>query len=144
MSLATPVAPGTPASAPTRTYMVSSQYVRKMCVSMCVPMCMCVFVCVCVHTQEEEKRKRQQLKEARIAFLEEEVPALVAKGASFGEYVCVYVCAWECLSMSVCTCACALTCTCEAGRAYRACLEEVLLGCWAAAFSTCLRVCVCV
>ena len=35
-------------------------------------------------SQEEDKRKRQQLKEARIAFLEEELPALVAKGASLG------------------------------------------------------------
>lgn len=36
-------------------------------------------------SEEEEKKKRQVLKEARIAFLEEEIPALVAKGASLGE-----------------------------------------------------------
>ena len=36
-------------------------------------------------TQEDEKKKRTALKEARIAFLEEEVPALVAKGATLGE-----------------------------------------------------------
>ena len=35
--------------------------------------------------QEADKKKRTQLKEARIAFLEEEVPGLVAKGASLGE-----------------------------------------------------------
>jgi hypothetical protein len=35
--------------------------------------------------QEEEKRKRAQLKEVRIAFLEEELPALVAKGMKLGE-----------------------------------------------------------
>ena len=34
--------------------------------------------------QEDDKKKRTALKEARIAFLEEEVPALVAKGASIG------------------------------------------------------------
>ncbi len=33
----------------------------------------------------EQKRQRTAKKEARIAFLEEEVPALVAKGATFGE-----------------------------------------------------------
>jgi hypothetical protein len=35
--------------------------------------------------QDEDKKKRTALKEARIAFLEEEVPALVAKGAKLGE-----------------------------------------------------------
>lgn len=37
------------------------------------------------HVQEDAKKKRTALKEARIAFLEEEVPALVAKGASLAE-----------------------------------------------------------
>lgn len=35
--------------------------------------------------QEDDKKKRTALKEARIAFLEEEVPALVAKGVSLAE-----------------------------------------------------------
>jgi hypothetical protein len=34
--------------------------------------------------QQEEKRRRTALREARIAFLEEEVPALVARGAGMG------------------------------------------------------------
>lgn len=33
-------------------------------------------------TSQEEKRRRTALREARIAFLEEEVPALVARNAS--------------------------------------------------------------
>jgi len=36
-------------------------------------------------SQEEDKRKRTQLKEARLAFLEEELPALVAKGATLAQ-----------------------------------------------------------
>lgn len=36
-------------------------------------------------SQEEVKRKQQQLKEVRVAFLEEELPALVAKNSSLGE-----------------------------------------------------------
>ena len=38
----------------------------------------------CLALQEEEKRKQQQLKEVRVAFLEEELPALVAKKSSLG------------------------------------------------------------
>lgn len=34
---------------------------------------------------EDAKKKLTALKEARLAFLEEEVPALVAKGATQGE-----------------------------------------------------------
>lgn len=34
------------------------------------------------NTPQEEKRRRQALREARIAFLEEEVPALVSRGAA--------------------------------------------------------------
>lgn len=33
---------------------------------------------------EDAKKKRTALKEARLAFLEEEVPALVARGATQG------------------------------------------------------------
>jgi len=36
-------------------------------------------------SQEDDKKKRTALKEARIAFLEEEVPALVARGASIDD-----------------------------------------------------------
>ncbi len=38
---------------------------------------------------EDDKRKRTALREARIAFLEEEMPALVAGGADFETVKCV-------------------------------------------------------
>lgn len=39
----------------------------------------CAVCCCCCWPQGEEKRRRTALREARIAFLEEEVPALVAR-----------------------------------------------------------------
>lgn len=37
--------------------------------------------------QEDEKKKRTALKEARIAFLEEEVPSMVSKGAKLAKVI---------------------------------------------------------
>lgn len=49
-----------------------------------------VYCCVsCVLSQGEEKRRRTALREARIAFLEEEVPALVARRVDLDTIRCV-------------------------------------------------------
>eukprot|EP00983_Pelagomonas_calceolata_P133848 1162005-Pelagomonas_calceolata.AAC.8 len=63
---------------------------------------------------EEQRRKQQQLKEVRVAFLEEELPALVAKRVSLGETVLLCIGSLDSLSwrgasgVGICTALCVL------------------------------------